>query len=73
MRGRSDSEARNGEEQRVQLELRKPGAQTFAEVGDPIEVRDRRGYFEVEPPQESGTWRYTWRGHTSNAVAVDVG
>jgi hypothetical protein len=65
--------ARNGAPTSVQLELRRPGSGAFEPVGDPVEVNDPRGYFEVEPPQESGTWRYRWREHASNAVTVTVG
>jgi hypothetical protein len=64
---------RNGESQRVQLELKAPGSDAFAPVGAPVEVHDPRGYFEVEAPvQSTGSWRYSWRGMRSNAVGVFV-
>jgi hypothetical protein len=65
--------ARNGDTTSVQLELRRPGSDRFEAVGDAVQVYDPRGYFETEPPAETGTWRFTWRGHSSNAVGVYVG
>ena len=64
--------APNGETTEVQLEHRAPGSAHFVRVGDPLFVYDSRGYFETEAPRMSGTWRYTWRGHASNAVGVYV-
>jgi hypothetical protein len=65
--------AANGDSTRVQLEHRAPGSDAFVPVGDPVFVYDSRGYFETEAPRLTGTWRFTWRGHASNAVGVYVG
>jgi hypothetical protein len=65
--------APNDTDQQVQLELKAPGSDTFAPVGDPIEVTDAHGYFDVVAPRMTGTWRFTWRGQPSNAVGVYVG
>jgi hypothetical protein len=66
--------APNGDAQTVQLELKAAGSDDFRPVGEPVEVFDPRGYFEVEPAeQRSGTWRFSWRGLRSNAVGVYVG
>ena len=64
--------ADDGDSTRVQLEHRAPGSDRFAPVGDPVYVYDGRGYFETTAPRMSGSWRYTWRGHVSNAVGVYV-
>jgi hypothetical protein len=65
--------APNGESQRVQLEYRPLGADRFVAVGEPVDVHDPRGYFEIDaPPQQSGAWRFVWRGVASNAVTVAV-
>jgi hypothetical protein len=65
--------APNGDSTQVQLEHKAPGSDRFVAVGDPVFVYDTRGYFETEAPRMSGSWRYTWRGHASNAVGVYVG
>ncbi len=65
--------APNGEAQRVQVELKRPGADAFLPVGPPVDVYDARGYFEVPAPlRQSGTWRLRWNGAASNAVGVYV-
>lgn len=65
--------APNGDSTQVQLEHKAPGADRYVPVGDPVFVYDPRGYFETEPPRMTGSWRYRWRGHVSNAVGVYVG
>jgi hypothetical protein len=66
--------APNGEPQTIQLQLKAAGSDVFRPVGKPITVDDPRGYFEVEAPvRQTGSWRYVWRGMTSNAVGAYVG
>ena len=64
--------APNGDSTQVQLEHQAPGSNRFVPVGEPVFVYDPRGYFETEAPRLTGTWRYIWRGHASNAVGVYV-
>ena len=65
--------ARNGDAQRVQIEHQPPAGGGFVPVGEPVNVYDSRGYFEVPAPvRQSGAWRVRWQGLVSNAVSVYV-
>jgi hypothetical protein len=51
----------NGASQRLRMQARAPGSNTWSPVGEPFTVDDNLGYFTtVRPTQPGTTWRAVW-------------